>query len=57
LSPLKVMERGYAVAAKDNKIIRRGAEVNPGDLITVSISDADLKVEIKAKEQVKRWKI
>ncbi len=56
LSPLKVLERGYSVVARGKKIIRRGSDVNPGDMIVVSIIDADLEVEVRVKEQVERWK-
>ena len=35
LSPLKVLGRGYSIAAKDGKVIKSGADVEKGDKISL----------------------
>lgn len=57
LSPLKIMQRGYAVVSKDNRIVREAAAVQIGDQLQVELQDAKLKVEVKDKEKVKRWRM
>ena len=42
LSPLKVLERGYSIAQKDGKTLRRAAEVSVGDAIDVRLPDGRL---------------
>lgn len=57
LSPLKIMQRGYAVVSKDNRIVREAAALQIGDQLQVELQDAKLKVEVKDKEKVKRWRM
>lgn len=56
LSPLKIMGRGYAVVRRDGRLVKDGREIECGDSLTVSLSDSDLVVEVKDKEQMERWK-
>ena len=47
MSPLKVLTRGYAVAAKeDDTIIRSVRDVTPGDPITVRVSDGIINASV-----------
>lgn len=39
LSPLKVLERGYSIAQKNGKTLRRTADVSTGDAIEVTLPD------------------
>ena len=42
LSPLKVLERGYSIAQRDGKTLRRADEVSVGDAIDVRLPDGRL---------------
>ncbi len=42
LSPLKVLERGYSIAQRDGKTLRRADEVSVGDTIDVRLPDGRL---------------
>lgn len=43
MSPLKVLTRGYAMAQlRDGTVLRSAAQVNPGDDITVTLSDGKI---------------
>lgn len=57
LSPLKIMQRGYAVVTKDNKIVRRADAIQVGDQLKVALPDAELKVVVKDKEKVRKWRM
>ena len=47
MSPLKVLTRGYAVAAKpDGQIIRSAGDVQPGDTFTVRVSDGTIEAKV-----------
>lgn len=47
MSPLKVLTRGYAVASDETgKIIRSAGDVNPGDPITVRVSDGIIHANV-----------
>ncbi len=47
MSPLKVLMRGYAVAAReDGSIIRSVADVQPNDPITVRVSDGSIQASV-----------
>lgn len=39
LDPVKTLQRGYAVAQKDGKILRSVSEVQSGDMIEITLSD------------------
>ncbi len=50
LSPLKVLERGYAIARKeDGEVVRVLEQVNPGSLLNVILRDGELKVKVQDK--------
>jgi len=42
LSPLKVLGRGYSIAQKDGKAIRRAGDVGVGDAIEVKLAEGSL---------------
>ncbi|MBX3045480.1 MAG: exodeoxyribonuclease VII large subunit [Anaerolineales bacterium] len=47
LSPLAVLERGYAVVrAADGKLVRAASEVQPGDALDVRVQRGTLNVEV-----------
>jgi exodeoxyribonuclease VII large subunit len=41
LSPLKVLGRGYAIVARHDVVVRRAADVQRGDLLTVRLDQSD----------------
>ena len=44
MSPLKVLSRGYAIARKaDGEIVKKAADVAPGDLISVRLKEDEIK--------------
>ncbi len=51
LSPLAVLGRGYAIVKKaDGRIVRRAAEVSPGDEVTIKVSgDEVISAQVKAR--------
>lgn len=55
LSPLKVMERGYALVSREGRIVKSGSETQIGDQLTVALNDADLKVVVENKELKLRY--
>ncbi|MEN6348399.1 MAG: exodeoxyribonuclease VII large subunit [Syntrophomonas sp.] len=57
LSPIKIMQRGYALVSKDDKIMRGTDEIERGDRLKLAMKDAELEVEVINKERVRRWKI
>ncbi len=57
VSPLKTMQRGYALVMSGTAVVTRGEQVKPGDELRISMLDADLKVRVMGKEAVSRWKI
>lgn len=57
LSPVKIMQRGYAVVQKDEKIVLDSENVNIGDYLKVSMEKTDFGVIVNNKEKVNRWKI
>ncbi len=46
LSPLKTLARGYSIASKDNKVIKKAEELNTGDKINIRFSDGERNAEI-----------
>ena len=53
MSPLKVLTRGYAMAAKaDGSIIRSVSQAEPGERITVRISDGTLAATVMEKKEL-----
>lgn len=53
LSPLKVLTRGYAMVQKaDREVVRSAAQVDPGERITIRISDGRLNAVVDKIEEV-----
>ncbi len=54
MSPLKVLTRGYAFAqTEDGTVLKSVEQVEPGQQITVSLSDGRLSATVMKKEKVK----
>ena len=50
LSPLKVLGRGYAIVAREGVVVRRAADVERGDLLTVRLDQGDsLSVRVESR--------
>lgn len=56
-SPLKVMERGYALVQKGNKIVRCIDDVQVGEQLRVYIQDGNINVKVLGGERVNRWEV
>jgi exodeoxyribonuclease VII large subunit len=48
LSPLKVVDRGYALVTKDSKVIKSVKEVKKGDVLNVQLSNGKMDVTVTA---------
>jgi exodeoxyribonuclease VII large subunit len=46
MSPLRVLERGYAVATRDGHVITDAAQVAPGDEISVRVSQGTFRARV-----------
>ena len=52
LSPLNVLERGYALAyGPDGRLLRDAGRVQPGDEVAVRLARGRLTAEVKKREQ------
>ena len=51
LSPLKVLARGYAVAEKENRILKCASDAVPGDRIRVTLHRGALLCEVNSVEK------
>lgn len=51
LSPLKIMERGYSLAYKDNQLVKSVKQVEPGDVIKVQMSDGKIDAHVWGLEE------
>jgi exodeoxyribonuclease VII large subunit len=51
LSPLKVLGRGYAMVTREDTVIRETAQVNPGDAISVSLSDGTAQCTVNTVQR------
>jgi exodeoxyribonuclease VII large subunit len=50
LSPLKVLERGYAIARKeDGEVDRVIEQVLPGSPLSLTVRNGEIKVEVREK--------
>jgi exodeoxyribonuclease VII large subunit len=49
-SPLKVLERGYAIATDANGLLRDSSQVSIGDTISLRLHRGRLSAEVKKKE-------
>lgn len=47
LSPLKVVDRGYALVTKDQQVIKSVKDVQKGDILEVRLSQGKLKVSVQ----------
>ena len=47
LSPLKVMQRGYTLISKDQKMIKKASDLQSGDTIDIQFYDGYQKAQIK----------
>ena len=56
-SPLKAMQRGYALVKSGAKVITRGEQAEIGDVLRICLEDADIHVEVIGKEAVSRWRV
>lgn len=46
LSPLNVLERGYSITAKDNKVVTKGEQLSVGDVVEITFSDTKRQAQI-----------
>ena len=53
LSPLKVINRGYAVAQSNGEIVKSIAQIETGDSLSLKLKDGILTCEVLEKEQTK----
>ena len=51
LSPLKVLGRGYAMVTREETVIRETAQLNPGDAISVSLSDGTAQCTVNTVQR------
>ena len=54
LSPLGVLDRGYAVATHEGGTVTSVEEVGAGDALTVTVGDGDVESEVTGTERVDR---
>lgn len=47
LSPLKVLSRGFAVASKENQVIRSSTQLAAGDRVMLRFADGEARAEIQ----------
>lgn len=57
VSPLKTMQRGYALVKAGPQVISSGEQVEIGDAVQICLQDANLQVKVIEKEAVSRWKV
>ena len=51
LRPLKVLGRGYAMVTREDTVIRETAQLNPGDAISVSLSDGTAQCTVNTVQR------
>ncbi|MGA9287783.1 MAG: exodeoxyribonuclease VII large subunit [Anaerobacillus sp.] len=51
LSPLKVMERGYSLAYKEEELIKSVKQVQPGDVLKVEMTDGKIDCHVWGLEE------
>jgi len=56
LSPLQVLGRGYAILIQNDKVIRSIDQVGLEHEVQAELADGRLRVMIKSKEKVERWR-
>ena len=48
LSPLRVLQRGYAVArAEDGAVLKRVAQLTPGVAFRLTVTDGDVRARVR----------
>ncbi len=57
VSPLKILNRGYAILTRNGTIVSKIAEVVEGDDMDIDLIDGRLRVLIQGKEKINRWRI
>lgn len=50
LSPLKVLQRGYALVYKDNKILRNAEDASAGEELDVMLDNGQLRVQVLSRK-------
>ena len=51
-SPLKILERGYAITYQDDHIIKSVSDIQQGDTIKVRMQDGFLHANVEKKEEL-----
>ncbi|TFB23845.1 exodeoxyribonuclease VII large subunit [Filobacillus milosensis] len=46
LNPLETMKRGYSITYKDRNIVKSTKEIQPGDMLKVSLQDGELDCQV-----------
>ncbi len=49
LNPLGILEKGYSLASKNEKVIKSNSDVNVGDIIDIKLYKGNIKAEVKEK--------
>ncbi len=49
LSPLKVVERGYSIVTKDNKLIKSSEQVAAKDMLQIQFAEGKISVRVEGK--------
>jgi exodeoxyribonuclease VII large subunit len=52
VSPLAVLDRGYALIKKENQLIMNAGSVTPGDEVTARLANGEILAEVKATRPV-----
>ena len=47
VNPLAILERGYSICSKDEKLLKSSAEVKPGDKVKIRLSQGGLDCTVK----------
>ena len=47
LSPIRLLQRGYSVVQKDNRVVASAKELYKGDAVTVKMSDGSVECSVK----------
>lgn len=47
LSPLKVVDRGYAIATLNNVVVKSIKQVKKGDIVSIRVTDGEIETEVK----------
>lgn len=49
LNPLGILEKGYSLASKNEKVIKSNSDVSVGDIIDIKLYKGNIKAEVKEK--------